>query len=701
MSPKSEKLKITEAAEKYVKAGKFEEAIDEYEKLLEGSPEDVPINNIIGDLYVQLGQIQRAIKRFQASADHYEKKGLYSQAIAIYKKVHKLDPKELGFLVKLGDLYSHLGFISEAKEEYAKAAERLEREKQLKSLISVYERIIKLDRSDAECRRHLAELYTKNGQIDKAVEELNEIAELKIEKNELKEAEKILGESRKLNEENVRTLSNLIKIFKKQKRQKEAIALLEQTLAKKREHPMVLSLLGNLYFGDQNFKKAEDILVRILSEDERNADARAKLGYIKIREDNLDKAFELYDPLVTALINKNKEEKAIGLLGLILTAKKVHLRSLERLASIYKLRDQKENLEIADRVLLEEYRQRKLKDKMILVLKELVALSPENQEYGQEYRHLRKEFKLPEEGKEKVVFLTSKDKEIIKTNLAKADLFIQQGLPRNARRILENLQLLYPDEPVIQQKISLLGEAPAEVGEAEIPMIVEKIAIQEARKERADGEIHPPEPFFEEEEEGEKISAQEIFAETEIIPLTPTEIKEKKYLDLGKKIQEELDAIEAVFYKQLKEKEGAIEKDLTDIVLEFRRQVEHKIDKRNYDTRYNLGMAFMEQGLIDEAVEEFKLAAKDEERTADCFSLISQCFKQKRNYKEAIRWLEDSLGHVEEKSDQQFAVKYELAALYEEEDRNEEALVLYQEVKAWNAQYRDVSKRMKILEKIT
>jgi len=704
MSPKSDKAKITEAAEKYVRQGRIEDAIEEYEKLLTGSPEDIPINNIIGDLYVRLGQTGRAVRVFKTSAAHYEKNGLYSQALALYKKINKLDPADLECLLKLGELYGNMGFVSEAKAEYSKAAERLEKENRLDTLISLYEKLIQLDRNDFDSRFSLARCYYKTGELDKAVAELNEVAESKMEKNEFKEAERILNEARKLKEDDLRTLSSLIKILKRDKRHKEAITLLERDLDKKKRHPVFLNLLANLYFEEQNYKKAEEMFSLLFSNDPENVDVRAKLGYAMIRLDDLDKAFELYEPLVSSFINKNQEDKAIGLLGLILMSKKIHIPSLEKLASIYKLKDQKKNLEIVNQLLLEEYRHKKLKDKTLLVLKDLMILSPEKPEFDKEYKRLRKEFKLPEDTKEKISFLTEKDKEIIKTNLAKVEAFLEQGLPRNARRILDNLKLLYPEEPSIQQKWAQLGQQPPEIGVEEIPQIVDKVSQQETRGEKVTfdyGFRETPAYPEEEKEGGEKVSVQEIFAETDLIPIVPEEEKEREYFDLGEKIEEELETIEAIFYKQLKEKEWAIEKELTDIVTEFRKQVEQKIDKRNYEARYHLGMAFMEQGLIEEAIEEFKMAANDEERAADSFSLISQCYKQKRNFQEAVYWMEEALKHAEEKSDQQFALKYDLASLYEEVDANREALDLYQEVKAWNAQYRDVAKRVRILEKIT
>jgi len=86
MNGKIDRLKIIEQAEKYVRAGRLKEAIAEYERLLEDDPADVSINNLVGDLYVRLGQNDRAIKAFEKVADEYEKRSLSSQALAILKK---------------------------------------------------------------------------------------------------------------------------------------------------------------------------------------------------------------------------------------------------------------------------------------------------------------------------------------------------------------------------------------------------------------------------------------------------------------------------------------------------------------------------------------------------------------------------------------------------------------------------------------
>jgi tetratricopeptide (TPR) repeat protein len=743
MSEKGERIKIIEAAEKKVKSGKLQEAIAEYRKLLLGSGADVPINNIIGDLYVQLGQVDAAVKIFQSNIAYLEKKGAYSQALAICKKTCKLSPADTEFTIKLGDLYSHLGFAAEARTEYFKAAEELEQKQETDSLLGLYEKLTQLERGDIEPRLKLASLYMKTGASDKAVSELNDAAEWLFVTNDFKQAEKILEEARTLKDSDPRTLANLVRIYRKDRRIKDAIKLVEHGHLKNLDNPDLIALLANLYLENKDFQKAGNLFNRFLEEDPENVDIRAKLGFIEIQKGELDRAYDVLEPLIVALVGKNREDRAIGLLGLILMTGQMHIPSLERLASIYKNTIQNKNLEIVDRILLEEYHQAKLEDKRLQVLQELVDLNPQDLMLQKEYnKSVAQEIQQAEEEKleERLSLLSEEDRDIIQTNLAKADLYLQQGLVRNARRILENLDLLYPDEPRIQRQLELLQKAKPSVGDEEIPLIIEQVTSQEKEKEvrieeplqepwtmaESMGMPEPivPEPIVQEpeapvaaaevaaevtaeveaaepvEEVGEKITAAEIFAETDIIPVAAPRAKAKPFYNLEDRINEELDVLESVYYRQIKERAGMVEKELSDIVFDFRRHVEEKIEKTNYEARYSLGIAFMEQGLIDEAIEEFKLASLDPERAMDCFSLISRCLKKKKNLPEAVRWMEQALNLTEEGSDQHFVLTYDLAVLYEDLNENQRALDLYREVKAWNATHRNVAKRLKILEKI-
>jgi tetratricopeptide (TPR) repeat protein len=222
MSQNKDRAKIEALAERYIKKEKYEEAILEYQKLLSGDEQDVQVWNIIGDLFIKANKKDKAIKEFKKIALHFEERGIFTKSIAIYKRISRLDPEDLETQKKLADLYRDRGFVSEAKGEYAKLAQKLAESNKTKDAIGTYKILLKLDSDDVDSRLNLAELFIQEKQTDKAVEELNEAAEFKMRVNDLKEADGILKKARALNKDHPRTLENMIDLFKKEKKKKEA-----------------------------------------------------------------------------------------------------------------------------------------------------------------------------------------------------------------------------------------------------------------------------------------------------------------------------------------------------------------------------------------------------------------------------------------------------------------------------------------------
>jgi len=756
MSSARDKGKTIGLAEKYVKKGKLQDAISEYKKLLKGDSQEINVRNIISNLYLRSNQKSKALEEFYKIAGFYEERGLYSQAMAVYKKISKLNPQDADAAMKLGDLYSRQGFLSEAKAEYLKIARDLVKNNRIKRAVFLYEKLKKLDRKDPQIKLSLAELYTREGSIDQAVEELNEVAELKIRSNDIKDAREILNRAKRLKGDHPRTLSNLIDLLKREDEKKEALILIDDILKKDKDNVKALRHMGSLYFDDQNFKKAEEIFSKVISLHPKDIEARVKLGQINILQDNLDQAFELYEPLVDTLIQKQKVDKAIGLLGLILSSKKAHVPTLEELASIYKSNNQEKNLEIVYRVILEEYHKRNSREESLSVLTELIRLCPEDEEIYSEYSLLRKKFGPIVEQKEAEIPLEEvKEAEVPLSEEKEAEEPIVE--PKEAEMRLEEVR--EAEEPIVEPKEAVVPLEEAK--EAELPLGKEKEA-EEPIVEPKEAEVSPreekesevaieeakevEEPIVEEKEVEvplkEEKEAKELFKETERVEKIFEEareggaaLEEKKEagvrFDLleGTEQRLEMSLAQADLYveqgllrnaRRILENlrisfpdEPRIEQKLDSIsnvssqakVDEILQRVEKvsaeetKLFGKKAYFRFNLGIAFLEQGLIDEAIEEFKLASKDKSRTVECYTVISNCYRQKKDFQEATKWLKKALKIAEEGSDWFFALKYELASLYEDLKEVEMALGLYNEIKKWNSEYKDVAKKIKILEK--
>lgn len=702
---RKERARIESHAEKLVKRGKLQEAIKEYRKILVGDDQDISIRNTMGDLFVRMGQKREAVAEFLKIAESYEGKGLFSKSIAILKRINRIDPDHMESVAQLAQLYENQGFTSEAKSEYEKLANSLVRKKKRDDAVQVYEKLIQLAPQDMKARATLAEMYEKARNKEKAVEEYNTVAEHKMRKNELKEARTFLEKAKALKDDYPRTLTNLIDLFKREDKKKEAMDLVNEILKKDKENIRALYLLGNLYFEDDNLKEAEEIFSKILSIRPKEVEARIKIGKIHIQRNELDQAFEIYDPLVDTLIRKQKEDKAVGLLGLIMASKRAHLPTLEKLKLLYRAMDEPKSLRIILEVLLEQYQKNNLRERMLSVLQELMELFPENEKYYQEFRNLKEDLGISDEDVDTAQASVRVDevKEIIESSLAKADLYVEQGLVRNAKRILDDLVMRFPDEPRIAKKLEQVKSQAAKIKAKDIVNKLE--TVQKKETEYFDHLKSIEAKDSSSSRRGgydDRLTAADIFAETDLIPIiSELEEKEVRFYDLIQTLSEEQEAITAVFNYQKRGDTAHVEKTLTDIVANFRHALDEKLDRDDYDSHYNLGIAFMEQGLYDEAIEECKLAAKDKKLMVDSYSMVSHCYRQKGDFKQAMTWLVETEKLVEADSPQFFALQYEKACLYEDLKEVPQAVELLRAIADWNAEYRDVSKKLKSLESST
>ncbi len=716
MSARNDRVKIIEQAEKYVRGGRVKEAIAEYEKLALTDPQDVGTLNIIGDLYIRLGHSDRAVRSFLKVAEEYERRGLFSQALAIYKKIHKLDPDNSDYGLKLGDLYGQQGFLAEAKNVFMGIAGRLVDGKKTAEAIVIYEKVIKLDREAYDARKALASLFRDVGNIDASVEQMNESAEVSTEHGQFDAAVEVLNEALALRPGDTKSLVNLVEATKRQGRTSQAIEVLERQLETTPDNVQLLNVLGNIYFEAGEVQKAEEIFTGIVTGHPLNVNARIKLGRLQILKDKLDQAYELFEPLINNLVKKHRDEKAIGLLGLILESQKPHLPALERLALIYRSNKEVKKLEVVDRAILDELRKQGQQNRMVSVYAELLQLRPDDVDLVREVRTLRLDRGLlAEESQEETPGLSEKDHEAIQEAMTQADLYMQQGLVRIARRLLENLRFRYPEEPQIVRKIAVLDEVRTHMDEEEIRRRVEKTSVLEAQfkektagkkaeekkagEKKAEERKKTAEPFKEDVLEGEKVSTADIFSETDIVPFVTSETGEKRYYDLKALAAEEIRLLAAARAHQLQGDTSPFERALTGIVAEFRKDLRTKVDTDSAETHYQLGLAFMGQGLTGEAVEELTQAAEDKKLVIDSYSLISQCYRQKRNFEEAEKWLKTALAAAREGTDVYYALIFELAEIHEEADEREKAIALFKQIRDWNPGYRSISARLESLEK--
>lgn len=129
----------------------------------------------------------------------------------------------------------------------------------------------------------------------------------------------------------------------------------------------------------------------------------------------------------------------------------------------------------------------------------------------------------------------------------------------------------------------------------------------------------------------------------------------------------------------------------------LRHHVDAQLAPEDYRARYDLGIAFREMGLVDEAIAELQLASRDPGRLLDCVSPVADCFLEKGLPALAVTWLERGLAAGPPSDDARHALQYELGHALERAGEAKRALETLTELYGEAAGHRDVAARVRRL----
>jgi tetratricopeptide (TPR) repeat protein len=146
--------------------------------------------------------------------------------------------------------------------------------------------------------------------------------------------------------------------------------------------------------------------------------------------------------------------------------------------------------------------------------------------------------------------------------------------------------------------------------------------------------------------------------------------------------------------------------DLADMFGELKKDLEADVASADEDpeTHYNLGIAFREMGLLDEAIGELQKACQSFDhghpfpQIMQTYTWLAQCFLEKGVPEAAVRWYDKALKIPTIDGETRVALNYELAAAYETAGDKTSALRHFMDVYGSNIDYRDVAERIKALK---
>jgi len=231
--------------------------------------------------------------------------------------------------------------------------------------------------------------------------------------------------------------------------------------------------------------------------------------------------------------------------------------------------------------------------------------------------------------------------------LKEVDFFIQQGLLDEAAQQLAKLHQAHGAHPDVMNRLAMLKARGWD----------EQVAARPA--------------------EG---SAAQLFSE------------EEEFFDLAAELEKELAEEEMV--QVARGAEPSSEVSIEELFREFQRGVAEQVKEEDYDTHFNLGVAYREMGLLDEAIGEFQLAMRSPDMFIDGASMIASCYSEKGLPEQAAQWYERALEAPDLVFEAKMGLRYELGRAQEAAGNSQAALASYVEVLTSSPGFRDVVDRV-------
>jgi tetratricopeptide (TPR) repeat protein len=144
---------------------------------------------------------------------------------------------------------------------------------------------------------------------------------------------------------------------------------------------------------------------------------------------------------------------------------------------------------------------------------------------------------------------------------------------------------------------------------------------------------------------------------------------------------------------------GDEERDFQEMLARFKQGIDENIDEGDFQSHYDLGVAFKEMGLLDEAIAELQKALRAPEGKLRSSEALGVCFIEKGAHVVAESILRRALELPASGDQERLGILYWLARALEEQGKRVEARDVYGRVFAVDIRFRDVGERAKALAK--
>lgn len=625
-----EKRKHLQTALGYVQQGKLDRAIAEYQAILGADPTNCNVLNALGDLCARMGNKAEGIAHFMRLGDVYRADGFYERAIAVYKKVLRLDQSNAHASLACAELYAEQGLVAEAKLQFHGLADTYLKKGDISRTLEIYEKIIRMDPGHRPTLSKVVAILVRPGRVGEALAKLNALGERLVTAGLAEDARQIY--------------EGAVAALRSQRREAEAASFADalRSLNPADAETRVDEALEAAFPGAGDHQGLLGEIAEPVSPVEAVSPAVEETSPpFKAAPPTPETSSPAFEPASSGLEQDSPTFELHEELEGWLDAESEVVVSLDHKSITSKRTD-------------EEAERRRAAEEMME--RHYISFAEEAQA-GEETNPVVIELD-PTGGLEEMATemeQPSQPGEIARPQaldeeLQEAKFFLQQGMVPEARAILQRILLRDPENPVAKDHLA----------------IIERAEETRAREERPRADVK----------------------KTSFFRVTDAEAPQGEFVDLAGELSEELGREADILPPNL-------EPEVQSLLHQLDQGIRNQLDVTDYETHYNLGIAYRDLELYDKAIEQFRLAANDATYRVRCASFMGLCYLAKGEPERSVEELLKGLAATEAGTEARWGVLYDLATAYEALGNARKALEALLTIHSEAPKFRDIRVRVR------
>jgi tetratricopeptide (TPR) repeat protein len=706
---------------------------------------------MLGDLYVRSGKKEEAVRCFERIAEHYSAQEFNLKAIAMYKKIERLRQRDPVIALKLAELYASQGLVHDARSQYLVVADAYTRTGDNKRALDILHKIADLDPNNTEIRLKLADGYLKENMRREAaaayVQAANRLHQVGSQDKALEAYTKAL----QLVSDDREALRGMLETHIARGTADEAAEVLERVVEGREDDKELVSMLARAYLEAEDAKGAERATTMLMAQEASNYPQFLPVTRLYVKAGEVDETIRLLSTIIERMLAGREERELLELVNQVLDRNPDHVAALRMLVRIHWWQRDMDALRASLERLAESAEASELVDEERYALTQLVRLAPDEQRYldrlnllgglqeeMEDFSAAPPEPEPASEVPEFETFAVVEDEAEIESAgpVEVAEFETNESAVSTFSDPTASFADLNEDEAAAElsssgggdfQEVDFSIVTPAEpepVDAAGGPAEAERLEnMMRQELESVDFYIAQgysdiavdtlemlerqfgPHPDI--QARRDKLAARDTVAEApavfefggaeELATATPVEevaFDEAAYASL---------AGETDFGGNnagTQPPAPGIDAGLAELFEEFRVAEEGDEVKEDYETHYNMGTAYKEMDLMDEAIQEFQTSANlvkpgdGTSRFLQCCNMLGHCFIQKGMPEAAVLWFKKGLKAPGHSEDEYQALRYELASAYEQLGDLKQAREFYTEVYGVDVSYREVAEKL-------